>query len=207
MPAIGWEICPTGFRRQACHWHGTAVLLRSFNRRGGDRMRLIASAHRPIARRRSLVSGGGDHLGHVRRLSQRRSGNYRICRTCLSGAGSTVLAGAPVAQQQNARASDAGAGMAHHRNDEIDFARRLHPIVAQDRIRETALRTEQGNRQTRPALVRRVGAQIARRPCRRGPRDQLAHHDRGHRDRHRRSGRRDLARLGTHPGRISMSRS
>ena len=57
-----------------------------------------------------------------------------------------LLAGTLVAQQQDARTAPAGARMAHHRNDEIDLTRRLHPIAAQDRIRETALWSEQGHR-------------------------------------------------------------
>ena len=84
----------------------------------------------------------------------RRSRHGRLRRTCLGRAGSALLARIAVAQQQNARATAAGAGMAHHRNDGADLAGHLRPDRARRRVREPALRPEQGDRPGSAALVR-----------------------------------------------------
>ena len=183
MPAIGWEIFPNrvpGRSLPLARDRGVVTLVQIL---GGDRMRLVLQLIARLLVDRAPVPGRRDRLGHLRRLSQRRSGNRSFGRAGLAGAGSALLAGTPVAQQQNARTSAAGSRMAHHRNDEIDLAGRLHPVEPATEFEKPLCGQSKGIGRPPPALVRhdRHGHCSAITP--RWPADQLAHHNRGRGDR------------------------
>ena len=146
------------------------------------------------------MPGCGDHLGDSRCLSQRRSSDSLIRPTRLPNAGSAVLARIAVAQQQNARTDPAGPRMAHHRNDQAYFAGNLRRTRAKGRVRDTALRPEQGDRQTCAALVRSRCTEFSGKPRRCCPAHKRSRDHRRYHIGHGRSGRRSRAGLGAHPG-------
>ena len=94
-----------------------------------------------------------------------------------------------------------GVGLAHHRDDEADFAGNLRPGRTGRRVRDAAVRPEQGHRQQRrhwwfAATVETLfgtHAAVARAIS-------VAQRQRRHRLGHRRSRRRDIAGLASHRG-------
>ena len=160
MPAVGRENFPICASPPACNWREIAVLLALIGKPWSDRMRLVLQLVARLLVVVVLCLGAATVWATIdayRSVDRATAASAERVSQALEALYWRELL---LRSNRTREHLAAGVRMAHHRDDEADFAGNLRPVRAGGRVREAALRPEQGDRQGSAAAG-------SPRPCRR----------------------------------------